>query len=58
MYLPLCSNTYDDVTDFKICRFHKNLKNLDILKTKHIHLIQFKKIITNQGLLLWQKLVL
>ena len=24
--LPLCSNVYDDVTDFAICGFHKNTK--------------------------------
>ena len=32
MYLPLCSNTYDDVTDFKICGFHKNQKILNSIK--------------------------
>ena len=37
MYLILCSNAYDDVTDLKICGFQEN-KNLDILKMKH----QFK----------------
>ena len=26
MQLPLSSNTYDDVTDFRICGFHKNTK--------------------------------
>ena len=27
MQLPLCSNDYDDVTDFEICEFHKNTKS-------------------------------
>ena len=26
MYLPSCSNAYDDITDFEIFGFHKNTK--------------------------------
>ena len=26
VWLPVCSNVYDDITDFEICGFHKNKK--------------------------------
>ena len=32
MQLPLCSNAYDDVTDFEKTQKHKNI---DISRTKH-----------------------
>ena len=25
MWLPLCSNAHDDVTDLEICEYHKNI---------------------------------
>ena len=37
------SNTYDDVTDLKICGFHKSKKNLDISRTKHYFFFKLKK---------------
>ena len=44
-----CSNAYDDVTDFEICRFHKNTKtyisweqNIIFSSNKKIHLLHIK----------------
>ena len=37
------SNAYNDVTDFKICGFHKSTKNLDILRTKYYFFFKLKK---------------
>ena len=48
MQLPLSSNAYGDVTDFKICGFHKNTKS-SISREQNIIFLQIKKFI--KGLL-------
>ena len=37
----ICGNTYDDVTIFEICVFHKN-KNLYISRTKQYFFLKLK----------------
>ena len=44
MWLPLCSNAYDDVTDFDICGFHKTQKT-GYLKNETLFFLQIKKLI-------------
>ena len=31
----MCSNLYDDVTDFEVCGFVKNTSNVEISRTKN-----------------------
>ena len=55
MQLPLCSNAYDDVTDFEIYGFHKNTK-IQIYQERNIIFYSNKKnpLITHPGLLYGQ----
>ena len=42
VYLPICSNAYDDVSDFEVCRYHKNLKP-KYLENETLFFLQIKK---------------
>ena len=57
--LPLCSNVYDEATDFEICGLHKNTKTRS-LENKTLFFIQIKNsLITHTSrATLWQKLLL
>ena len=52
----LCSNAYDDVTDFEICGFQKTQKSI-YLENKTLFFLQIKKksLITHHGLLYGKK---
>ena len=47
MQLSLCSNIYDDVTDFEICGFYKNRKSR--YQQKQIFFQVKNSLITHQG---------
>ena len=50
MQLRLRNNAYDDVTDFEICGFHRNIKReRNISRTKHFFFKQKNVLITRQG---------